>query len=209
MQRLLSPVAVLSLALLLAPPAAAGAPPQGDAAAGAVASRTELCQECHGEDGNSGDTQYPKLAGQRAAYIAKQLRDFQSGARRQEVMSAMAESLTESQRQDIAAYFESREQVKARAAVEQPAARALFERGDAARGIAPCASCHGTQGRGLDLGAFVAPRIAGQRYYYLRATLGDWRNGDRHNSPGNIMNLAARRLGDDEIAALADYLAGL
>ncbi len=200
--------------MYLAPAGAAdpieGANPRvGDERVGATTSKSERCQECHGADGNNENGQFPKLAGQQRTYIAKQLRDFQTGLRRHPIMTAMADGLSEAQRFDIAAYFASREQIRTRSPADPQVARELFERGDAERGIAPCASCHGRDGRGQNAETLVAPRVAGQHYFYLRAQLMDWRSGERRNSPGDVMNRTAERLDDGEISALADYLSGL
>jgi len=85
------------------------------ASAGAVAADmenakkkvTEVCQACHGMDGNSPVAENPKLAGQHPDYLAKALRDYKSGARKNPVMGAMASTLTTKDIADLAAYFGS------------------------------------------------------------------------------------------------------
>lgn len=84
----------------------------GNPAAGKEKSDTGRCQECHGSDGNSGDARIPNHAGQMAGYLIKQLRDFQSGARRHEVMTVMAEDLDATDIADIASYFASQALMK-------------------------------------------------------------------------------------------------
>ena len=66
---------------------------------------TEVCQACHGMDGNSPIAENPKLAGQHPDYLAKALRDYKSGARKNPVMGAMASTLTTKDIADLAAYF--------------------------------------------------------------------------------------------------------
>jgi cytochrome c553 len=67
----------------------------------------EVCQACHGMDGNSPIPENPKLAGQHPDYLAKALRDYKSGARKNPVMGAMASTLTAKDINDLAAYYGS------------------------------------------------------------------------------------------------------
>ena len=67
----------------------------------------EVCQACHGMDGNSPIPENPKLAGQHPDYLAKALRDYKSGARTNPVMGAMASTLTAKDINDLAAYYGS------------------------------------------------------------------------------------------------------
>jgi cytochrome c553 len=78
----------------------------GDAAAGAQ--KSQPCQACHGKDGNTTiDAQYPRLAGQYADYLAKSLRDYKSGARKNAVMAGFATTLSEQDIEDLSAYYAS------------------------------------------------------------------------------------------------------
>ena len=90
----------LLAAVLLACVASAGA---GDLQAGAA--KAQVCQACHGLDGNSTVPDYPKLGGQRPDYLAKALRDYKSGARKNAVMGAMAQPLTTQDIDNLAAYY--------------------------------------------------------------------------------------------------------
>lgn len=197
---LLSPVASLSAAQ-------DGQP--GDAAAGKRKSKAELCQECHGEDGNSLSMSTPKLAGHPSAYLAKQLADFQSGARQHVVMNEMAASLGESDRLDIAAYFASRKRTPEPDKLPSLMGRDLYLYGDMERGIPQCVNCHGERGQGATARGMGFPALAGQHRTYLRIQLLKWRMGERSNSPDGVMNRIARELSDDEINGLAEYLSGL
>ncbi len=80
----------------------------GDAKAGK--SKSAACAACHGPDGNSINPLWPKLAGQHAAYLEKQLKDFKSGARKNPLMSPMAANLSDQDILDIAAFFASQKQ---------------------------------------------------------------------------------------------------
>lgn len=186
----------------------------GDPLAGARKSDEERCQECHGADGHgfgqsaSSEGRHPKLAGQAADYIVKQIADFRSGARKHDVMTLMARTVEPADILDIAAYFASRPPMKGEGGAVNPLGRSLYERGDAARGIEPCIACHGPAGEGIaGLGA-AAPRVGGQEWRYLEKQLLDWRSGERRNSRDAVMNRVTRGLSDEELRALADYLAG-
>jgi len=180
----------------------------GDAARGKIRSKAEQCQECHGEAGQGTAEHYPKLAGQWAGYIRKQLGDFQSGARKNENMTAMAAELSRQDIADIAAYFSSAPRWSGEEANFSAAGQALFLNGDSLRALPACASCHGEKGAGADQGPAPIPAIGGQRESYLINQLNAWKVDDRGNSPDGVMNDVAHRLSEGEIAALARYLSG-
>lgn len=171
--------------------------------------RSELCQGCHGEVGLSLEDLIPNLAGQYAPYIAKQLRNFQSGARTHQIMSAMATTIDDAELVDIAAYFSSQKKMQGNGKGDNPIARNLFLKGDASRNIPACTSCHGVNGKGQAPNVATYPVIGGQHKGYLRAQLTHWRSGERSNSPDGVMNKVAKSLTDAEIEALTDYLSGL
>lgn len=214
--------AMLASALAAAPkarPAAnagvakvAAALPKGDPAAGLVKSDSERCQECHGSAGqgmghsNSTEGKFAKLAGQYPEYIVKQIRNFRSGERKDDTMTMMANSISDADLADIAAYFSSQKPMRGDGGADHPEGRKLFLNGDAARDIAACVGCHGADGKS---GAGRSPIIAGQEWRYLEKQLLDWRSGERHNSAAGVMNRIARRLTDADIAALAGYLSAL
>ena|SRR5438128_4758432 len=66
---------------------------------------TEVCQACHGADGNSTTADYPKLGGQRPDYLAKALRDYKSGLRKNPIMAGFAGTLSKQDIENLAAYF--------------------------------------------------------------------------------------------------------
>lgn len=197
----------------------------GDPVAGRQKADSERCVECHivagGTDGGQTtgkESLFARLAGQSAAYIRKQLMDFRSGAREFDPMAIMSRSITDEDMQDIVAYFSSlpRERGDSAAAAAAAASTAplrgdaqqLYARGDPARGIVACASCHGAQGEGRQA-ADPVPLLAGQDWRYLRQQLLDWRSGERHNSAEGAMNKTAKGLSDQDIDGLATYLSGL
>jgi cytochrome c553 len=178
----------------------------GDAAAGEK--KAAPCSACHGPAGNSVVPMWPKLAGQQARYIVKELNDFKSGARVNAQMSPQAAPLSEQDMLDLAAYFSSQQQSGGTAdpkAVELGAK--LYRAGDAATGVPACSGCHTPTGGGLDLAKF--PRLSGQHAQYVEQTLKYFRAGERTNDPNGMMRGVAVNLTDKQIAALAQYVQGL
>lgn len=192
---------------------------RGDVAQGRLKVESERCQECHGVDGHAigmgdgvaSDGKFPKLAGQFAEYIVKQIGDFRSGARKHDFMTIMARSLDERDLADIAAYYASQQTMfgDTSSSTTNDAARRLFLQGDTSRGITACASCHGEAGKGSHSSAALVPVIGGQHSRYLNKQLMDWRSGERNNSAGAVMTAVTRQLTDAEIEALSNYLSGL
>ncbi|SFV17416.1 c-type cytochrome [Pseudoduganella namucuonensis] len=203
--------------------AAAPALSRGDVAAGRVKAEAERCLECHAAPGEGQgysageDGKFARLGGQQQDYIVKQIQDFRSGKRKHEFMAMMANSISDADLADIAAYFaaEPRTAGALHATAAPPAAGAtprgasgaiaerLYQHGDAARNVAACAACHGPAGQGAP---GTGPVIGGQGRSYLSQQLHNWRSGVRSNSPDNTMNQAIAPLSDAEIDALAHYL---
>jgi cytochrome c553 len=178
----------------------------GDPVAGK--GKSELCQGCHGEVGISLEGLAPNLAGQYGKYIAKQLRNFQSGTRTHQIMSAIAATVSDDDLADIAAYFASRDKMKGSGSSNK-LGMDLFLHGDMSRMMVACVNCHGVNGKGKSPGNPVFPVIGGQHQDYLRGQLINFRAGDRSNSPGGVMNIITQKLTDAELDALADYVSGL
>ncbi|MGA7594284.1 MAG: c-type cytochrome [Gallionella sp.] len=177
----------------------------GDPVAGKFESG--LCKGCHGAEGIGFVELIPNLAGQNSGYTAKQMRDFQSGARTHQIMSAISRSVTATELADISAYFAGLRIMQGNGSGANPFAEKLFHNGDPARGIPACAGCHGEKGK-IPVKASY-PVIGGQHAEYLRVQLFHFRGGDRGNSPDGMMNRAAKNLTDAEIESLSDYLSGL
>lgn len=170
--------------------------------------KSVLCTGCHGEEGNSTEPTAPKLAGQYGAYIAKELRNFQSGTRVHKIMSDIAQTVSDDDLADIAAYFASRKKMKGNG-TDNKLGQELFLHGDMSRMMVACVNCHGVNGKGKTPTNPVFPVIGGQHKEYLRVQLINFRAGDRSNSPGGIMNIITQKLTDPELDALADYISGL
>ncbi|MGD2083882.1 MAG: c-type cytochrome [Chromatiales bacterium] len=196
---------ILPLSLVLA---ASGGVAQGAGDAEAGKQKAAACAACHGTDGNSVNPQWPKVAGQHASYLVKQLQAFKSGARENPLMSAQAQNLSEQDMADLAAYFSSQEQTEGTAAADKVAlGEKIYRGGNPETGVAACIGCHGPTGSGNP--PAVYPMIAGQHADYLAKTLSDFRAGDRANDPGRMMRGVAGKMSDAEIAAVAQYLQGL
>ncbi|WP_279151397.1 c-type cytochrome [Photobacterium iliopiscarium] len=186
---------------------------QGDIDAGKLKAAT--CVACHGSDGNAIIGQYPKLAGQHADYLVKQLADYKlavtsSGAqgRSNAIMAGMAAALSATDMADLGAYFSSLP-ISGNTTPENVIAIAepLYRFGDYDRGIAACISCHGPRGNGTSLSGF--PKISGQNAQYIQLQLQAFRSSARNNDLNAMMRSAAVKLNDNEIEALSAYVGGL
>jgi cytochrome c553 len=166
-----------------------------------------LCQGCHGTEGISSEPLIPKLAGQYANYIKKQIHNYQSGARSHQIMNAMAGTInSERDLADIAAYFASQPKMEGSGAANSPLGEAIFLHPDMIKNRPPCVGCHGVKGKGVSPTTSMYPVIGGQQKEYILKQLRDFRAGIRTNSPNGIMNMIAGTLSDADIEAVADYI---
>ncbi len=164
------------------------------------------CVACHGAAGNSTIAQNPKLAGQHEAYLYKQLMNFKGPDRNNAIMSMTAKALTEDEMRNISAYL-GEQVVKPGAAKNKDtvdAGKKIYRGGIAEKNVPACASCHGPNGAGIP-DQFA--RLGAQHQEYTVAQLTNFRSGIRKNS--TQMTTIAKRLSDDEMQAVADYIAGL
>ncbi len=169
--------------------------------------KSQLCQGCHGEYGNSTEPLIPKLAGQYGNYISKQVRNYQAGTRSHQIMNAMAATIaSDSDLADIAAYFASQPKMEGDGSADNPLGKELFLHGDTKKLRLACVNCHGVRGKGLEPKISMFPVIGGQHKDYIRRQLVNFRNGYRTNSPNGIMNRIAYTLTDTEIESLAEYV---
>lgn len=190
----------------------AKAAPKGDAARGQAIVST-VCVGCHGPDGNSPLAVNPKLAGQHADYLVKQMKNFKAADGKQPertnpIMNGMIAAYDEGQMRDLAAYFAAQTQqgetAKNRETIEL--GQKLYRGGDQAKGLPACAACHGPTGAGMPA---QYPRIGGQWPEYTEAQLKAFRDGARANDPNKMMRMVAIKMTDHEIRAVSDYVAGL
>jgi cytochrome c553 len=170
--------------------------------------KATTCIGCHGVDGNSSNPDWPSLAGQGAPYIAKQIADFKSGARKDPTMTAMAAGVKDEDIDDIAAFFASHKRnILGADKTKIALGEQIFRAGIKDKGVAACASCHGPTGIGNPAAKF--PALSGQHAKYTVKALNDFRAGVRSNDPQKMMQTVAARLSDKEIDAVASYVAGL
>ena len=171
----------------------------GDAAAKAVAEKTQLCATCHGASGVPIDKTYPVIWGQQAGYLYLQLRDFKSGARKSPVMGPIAQTLQHDEMLAVAEYLSKKQWPQ----LGQPPApanvAAVAEQANTSIG---CTGCH----QGEYQGAGTQPRLAGQRREYLESQMLAFRDRSRGNNPGmsDLMKAATKA----QLTAMAQFLAG-
>ncbi len=178
----------------------------GDPVSGKTKSAS--CAACHGTDGNSVNPEWPKLAGQHASYLAKQLKDYQSGKRENATMTGMAAALSNQDMEDLAAYFATQSVAPGEADPDLVAiGEKIYRGGNPQTGLAACMSCHGPSGNGNPLANF--PAVAGQHAKYAADTLKHFRDETRANDPNQMMRMVAAKMSPKEIEAVASYMAGL
>lgn len=176
------------------------------ALSGGRARAAYACFTCHGLDGGGNGAGAPRLAGLDFGYLNRQLEGYALGLRRHDEMGYVARLLSADERQKVALHYARLPAPTADARTSPLRAPRLYVAGDANRGLAPCAECHGTLGEGAGAGN---PPLAGQPAPYLAAQLDAWRASRRRNDPANLMLDIARRLSPDEIRRLAAYAAAL
>ncbi|HXJ51539.1 MAG TPA: c-type cytochrome [Burkholderiales bacterium] len=173
----------------------------------------QVCAACHAADGNSVAPTNPKIAGQFAEYLQKQLGDFKAHqnkkpARDNPIMTPMASNLSDDDIQSVAAYYAGQKLRPATAADKDLAAlgQKIWRGGIAATSVPACGGCHGPAGAGIPV---QYPRLAGQFAEYVAAQLKGFKDGARSNDPNGIMRGVAARMTEREIQAVAQYAAGL
>ena len=212
--------AVMTVWLGSAGPAAAAAQDPGRTLALQGNGRgAQACETCHGVTG-AGEPAMgaPRLSILSAGYMAAQLKAFREGLRENPLMTPVAEALSAEEDQAVSEYYagigESADPSADRGPGTVPdtlsgdtvLGRRLVDRGDWSRTIPACVSCHGPAARGVDPGF---PALAGQHGGYLLGQLAAWREGRRSGDPLDLMGTIAKRLTDEEIRAVAAYLASL
>jgi cytochrome c553 len=190
--------------------------------------KAAACVSCHGDNGNSLVSSFPKLAQQHSSYLIKQLQAFKSGTRQNPMMSSIAMGLTDEDMIDIAAYYAEQEVSANQLPVlddededQKPAAierkkktdgndaiqaiiaqgSDLYRNGDLPREVSACIACHGPFGEGNKPAAF--PLLKSQHADYLIKTLTDFKNDSRSNNPENMMHMIAKKMTDEEIKAVS------
>jgi cytochrome c553 len=209
--------------VLLAIASASVAYARGDAAAGAT--KAGACLACHGANGNSVNPAWPRLAGQNAAYITRQLQLFHDGVRKPmptdtngQLMPPMAATLSAQDMEDVAAYFSLQTPTGGEAdPAIYKAGQKLYHGGDLNRSIPACAACHGPLGAGNPGAGF--PALRAQYSDYTIKQLGLYRDKTRYttNEKGasnggdhaEIMHTIVSRLSEADVKSLAAYIQGM
>ncbi len=168
-----------------------GSAQAADIAAGKA--KAALCAGCHGSDGISGNPAVPSLAGQQAVYTVVQLKAYKEGSRKDTTMNGIAAGLSDADIENLAAYYASLKPMTGKGDATAAAGKAKY---------GPCQGCHGAASAGQGL----KPRLAGQQPAYIVQQLKAYRDGSRKN---HTMNGIAAALSEEDMKALAEYVAGL
>ena len=184
----------------------------GDSSKGS--SLVASCAACHGSDGNSMNTDWPKLAGQNEKYLYDQLKHFKYEERNNALMMAVTpylKSLSDNDLLNIAAFYASNKASIGQAKNDEDLlnlGKMLYRFGDMKKEIPACSSCHSVYGDGNVLAGY--PSLAGQQIGYLTSTLKAYRSKERNESESAlVMQSIAENLSDNEIDALANYMHGI
>jgi cytochrome c553 len=199
-----------SLLIVAAAPRAGAIAPIGHGKApDTTAARVQGCATCHGTAGQ-GTPGFPRIAGKPAGYIFNQLRNFRDGRRSYPPMNYLLEYLHDDYFNEMAAFFAAQRipfapaERSSLSAGELAQGDRLVHQGDAARGVPPCMACHGPKLTGIEPGI---PGLLGLSSRYISGQLEAWRAGTRHANPPDCMNEVANRLTEEEITAVAGWLA--
>jgi cytochrome c553 len=174
--------------------------PLSPATAQTAEQKAQLCSACHGESGVPQQKTTPVIWGQQLGYLYLELRDYKSGARKNDQMSAVVAGLERDDMLALAQYFSQ----KPWPVLGQPAApQAVAAQALRATTAVVCTSCH----QESYMGEGTQPRLAGQQKDYLAQTMLDFRDGKRANNPG--MSDLMKSISESDIAPIAEYLAGM
>jgi len=203
---------VLILSMVASPVAfAQSGPAKPDLAKGQQIA-SQVCAACHGADGNSGTPANPKLAGQHADYLVKQLQNFKvkpdakQAERANAVMAGFSAALSDADMRNVSAYF-SAQTLKPSTARNKDVVelgKRIYRGGIPAKNVPACAGCHSPNGAGIPA---QYPALGGQFADYVASQLVAFRQGTRNNSAQ--MSMISARMSDAEIQAVSDYIAGL
>ncbi len=191
---------------------------QGDASAGK--SKAAACAGCHGTDGNSypGMDKFPKLAGLGEKYLNKQILDIKKGKRTVTEMTGMLNALSTQDSADIAAYYNAQaRQINGAQDNTKTLGHGenLYRAGNLETGVPACTGCHSPSGSGNSPAGY--PALGGQHAGYIASQLRAFRTAahdaedptGRSNDEGSVMRGVAAHMSEQEIVAVANYIAGL
>ena len=169
------------------------------------------CAACHGDNGISLNPTWPKLAGQNPKYLSAQLHEFKKGPegnRNNAVMYGIAMTLSDSDIEDLAAYYAS---LKSNVGLTQDKyldlGRNIYRGGNMEIKMQACISCHGPNGQGNYAAAI--PMLSGQHSQYTYQQLKNFQASVRSNDYNKMMRNIVHRMSDEEMKAVASYIEGL
>lgn len=164
-----------------------------------------VCFVCHGAEGESSSEVFPRLAGQNAEYIAKQLEHFKSGKRKSTAMAEMVANLSSEDMVALGKFFEKQkvEPEPVKDADLASVGKYIYFHGNKFSGVPACASCHGNDGHGTA----SLPRLAGQYAGYVETQLKQFNKRERTNDNA-VMHTIVEKMTPLEMAAVAEYLSG-
>jgi len=189
MRRLLAFIAMIGTVAL--PPRSQGQ---------SIEEKAQICGACHGENGVPQQKTMPVIWGQYQGYLYLQLRDYKSGARKNDIMSPLAQTMERDDMMALALYFSQKPWPDLQ---QPPAPPDVAKRAIAANVSIGCTGCH----LGEYQGAGTQPRLAGQTREYLHQSMMDFRTRARGNNPGMTDLMLATSV--EDLEALAQYMAGL
>jgi cytochrome c553 len=165
------------------------------------------CASCHGLTGIAdGSGAFPRLTGQSAWYLYKQLKDYAANTRENAIMGPIATLMSEADMQDVAAYYEQTQGPYFPPAASDPTlvqwGGTLSAIGSEQKHVQACVNCHGPAGAGMPPSY---PYLAGQFANYTQLQFGEWKSGNRRNDPLAVMRTIAAAMDDRDVDAVAQY----
>lgn len=149
------------------------------------------CASCHGANGMSSEPLWPNIAGQKYTYLVKQMRAFRDGTRRDPLMSAPSQKLSDEDIHALSEYY---------ASLTPEAVTVVKKLNEAGKNVrAYCVSCHGMGGQTVNS---EWPNLSGQHKDYLYRQLLLYRSGARQNP---IMNVIAREFNEQQLRDVAEF----
>ena len=194
------------VAILVASAFSAGAQ-VGSSEQAAAQKIAATCASCHGADGNSQQPTAPNLAGLQERYLLKQMQDYIAGKRKNDTATPCGPDLKPADIAGLAAWFSNQKPAPGKAG--DPAliaeGKKIYELGNSAKGIEDCTQCHeaGAAGSGLN------PKLSGQHAAYIFKQMRAFATHARSNDKNDKMHDVAERMSEQDIRAVAEYLAAL
>ncbi len=165
--------------------------------------KAAVCAGCHGEDGKGANPLFPKLAGQNAKYLGRQLRFFKEQTRDVPAMNAIAGTLSDEDIRLLSEYY-ARQKPRLEEGEGSPEGKRIYRAGIAAKKVPACMACHGPDAEGNGPAGF--PLLKGQYVAYTVKALSDYASGVRGEAKAPMRDIAAR-MSEEEMKAVATYLA--